>query len=167
MLRCFRRRPTSRQTWRPLKLNLRRRWQRRHPRPPNRTEACLHDAPRRWSAAMFKKCTSRLAVRTRWRFGSTFCVVIIAFLLAAAYSEAQNPTSQPTTILSGQVELARLVDLCAERLGLKIEYDASVLKGVVTLRLGESVTDAELWRLTNQILAARGFASVQPPDGKS
>ena len=70
----------------------------------------------------------------------------------------------PRTRLAGEVELARLVDLCAQRLGLKIEYDAKTVQGAkVTLRLGEPVTDDELWALTNQLLATRGLTSVQPP----
>ena len=68
------------------------------------------------------------------------------------------------TRLSGEVELARLVDLCAQRLELKIEYDVRTLQGQkVTLRLGESVTDDQLWALTNQLLAVRGLTSIQPP----
>lgn len=68
------------------------------------------------------------------------------------------------TTLSGEVELARLVDLSARRLGLKIEYDARTLQGVtVTLRLGAAVSDEQLWSLTNQLLAARGLTSIQMP----
>ncbi len=71
---------------------------------------------------------------------------------------------QPTTALSGQLELARLVDLCAERLNLELEYDAKALQGAtVTLRLGEAVGDDELWSLTNQLLVSRGLTSVQMP----
>ena len=68
------------------------------------------------------------------------------------------------TTLSGEVQLARLVDLSAQRLGLKIEYDARTLQGVaVTLRLGAAVSDEQLWALTNQLLAARGLTSIQMP----
>lgn len=68
------------------------------------------------------------------------------------------------TALSGEVQLARLVDLSAQRLGLKIEYDARTLQGVtVTLRLGAAVSDEQLWALTNQLLAARGLTSIQMP----
>ena len=65
--------------------------------------------------------------------------------------------------LTGELELVRLIDLCAEQLDLNIEYDAAVLKGMVTLRLGGGVSDAELWSLTNRVLASRGFATVQRP----
>ena len=72
------------------------------------------------------------------------------------------------TRLSGEVELARMVDLCAARLQIKIEYDSRTLAGQkVTLRLGASVTDDELWALTNQLLTTRGLTSVQPPGSET
>jgi general secretion pathway protein D len=68
------------------------------------------------------------------------------------------------TALSGEVELARLLDLSAQRLGLKIEYDARTLQAAtVTLRLGAALTDEQLWALTNQLLASRGLTSVRMP----
>lgn len=79
------------------------------------------------------------------------------------FAEVVIGAEPPRTILSGQVELPRLVDLCAERLGLNIEYDAAALRGTVTLRLGAGVSDEELWLLTNRVLASRGFTSVQMP----
>ena len=48
------------------------------------------------------------------------------------------------TYLAEEVELARLVDLCTERLGLNIEYDAATLKGAATLRLGSGVSDGSV-----------------------
>ena len=87
-----------------------------------------------------------------------FPAVSLAATLAARFDD------QALTRLSGEVELARLVDLCAQRLQLKIEYDVRTLQGQkVTLRLGASVTDDQLWALTNQLLATRGLTSVQPP----
>ena len=71
----------------------------------------------------------------------------------------------PLTTLSGQLELARVVDLSAERLGLNIEYDATKLKGTVTLRLGGGVTDHELWSLTNRLLSSRGLTTVRRSGG--
>lgn len=70
------------------------------------------------------------------------------------------------THLAEEVELARLVDLCSERLGLNIEYDAATLKGAATLRLGSGVSDGQLWVLTNQLLASRGFTSIRMPGGE-
>src|SRR5262245_44712056 len=62
--------------------------------------------------------------------------------------------------LSGQVEIARLVDLSAQRMKMNVAYDAAALKGTVTLRLAENLSDDELWALTNQVLAAQGLASI-------
>ncbi|MCC6660713.1 MAG: hypothetical protein IT437_07480 [Phycisphaerales bacterium] len=73
--------------------------------------------------------------------------------------------AQPDTThaLAGQIELARLVDLAAHRLHLVIDYDAAALKGTITLRQANGVSDAELWDLTNRLLAARGFTTVRMP----
>ena len=57
--------------------------------------------------------------------------------------------------------MARLVDLCAQHLSLHIDYDAVSLKGAITLRVASSLSDQELWELTNRVLATRGFAMVQ------
>ncbi len=78
----------------------------------------------------------------------------------AALQEAAQPAA---SALAGQIELARLVDFAAERLKLRIEYDAAALRGNVTLRLGESVSNDELWALTNRVLASRGFTTVRMP----
>ncbi len=67
------------------------------------------------------------------------------------------------TQISENVDLPRLVDLCAQRLGLNIQYDPNVLKGALTLRLGAGVTDQELWALTNRLLAARELTTIQMP----
>lgn len=73
------------------------------------------------------------------------------------------------------MELARLVDLAADRLKLNIEYDPAALKGSVTLRLGADrsgkgeggarggLSDEELWSLLNRVLAARGLTTVRLP----
>lgn len=86
------------------------------------------------------------------------CIVAMLGLARSEYTFCQQP---PRTQLQGEVDLARLVDLCAQRLDLTVEYDASVLKGKVTLRLTESLTDAELWDLTNRVLGLRGFTTVR------
>jgi type II secretory pathway component GspD/PulD (secretin) len=91
--------------------------------------------------------------------------VVLCFVCAML--RAEPPVGGGTrTVLAGQIELARLVDLAATRLGLNIEYDASVLRGSVTLRLEAGLSDDELWALTNRVLAARGFTTIRlPGDG--
>ncbi|TVQ55019.1 MAG: hypothetical protein EA377_04175 [Phycisphaerales bacterium] len=90
-------------------------------------------------------------------------LITITFALCTDADAQQVSENDAATRLSGQLELARLVDLAAERLNLNIEYDASQLRGQVTLRLGAAVTDQELWILTNRVLASRGFATVANP----
>lgn len=76
---------------------------------------------------------------------------------------AAGTRAQPVeTALSGTIAISRMVDLVAKRLNLEIEYDASILKGEVTLR-ADRVSDAELWALTNRLLASRGFTTVRMP----
>lgn len=88
------------------------------------------------------------------------CSVIAPFCGA---QERKGPQPAPELLLTEQIELARLVDIAAQRLKVNIEYDAALVKGAVTLRLGAGISDAELWDLTNRILAARGFTTVRPP----
>ncbi len=84
--------------------------------------------------------------------------------MTAAHAASGQPSpspSAPRTTPAGQVELARLIDLCAQRLKLNIDYDAAALKGTVTLRLDAPLSDDDLWLLTNRVLAARGFTTVR------
>jgi len=73
----------------------------------------------------------------------------------------QTQAQPPELTLTEQIDLARLVDMAAQRLKLNIEYDAAAVKGTATLRLGAGVTDAELWELANQLLASRGFTTIR------
>lgn len=92
------------------------------------------------------------------------CIVLC---MRPCFAQAADPDGPPLRTermtLNGEIELARLVDLCAAKLGLTVEYDASAIKGAVTVRLGESLTDDELWALANELLASRGFATVRRP----
>ncbi len=88
-----------------------------------------------------------------------FLAIIAGSLACAGHaSQPQSPILLPT-----QLDLPRLVDLSAQRLGLNIEYDAAAIRGEVALRLGTALTDDELWVLTNRALAARGFTTVRQP----
>lgn len=84
---------------------------------------------------------------------------------SASAKVATEPASgTPSRIeLNGQVELARLLDICAQRLDLQITYEAGAVKDTLTVRLPKGLTDQELWQLTNQILATKGLASVELP----
>jgi type II secretory pathway component GspD/PulD (secretin) len=64
-------------------------------------------------------------------------------------------------VLAEQVDLARLLDLCASRLHLNLEYDPATVKGAITFRFPTAIPDQDLWTLTNRLLAAHGFTTVQ------
>src|SRR5262245_40534235 len=96
-----------------------------------------------------------------------FVALVFAIWLIAAPPTPCAAQPQDRTALAGQVELSRLVDLAADRLHVKLEYDTAALKagGSVTLRLDSALSDAELWSLTNRVLAERGFTTVLMPGG--
>lgn len=81
----------------------------------------------------------------------------ILLLLSVFLAQPQRETVLPT----GDIPLARLVDLSAEMIDASIEYDASVIRGSTTLRLSDQLATGELWTLTNELLAARGFTTVR------
>lgn len=114
----------------------------------------MSDRAARWCRFCRHSLCGLHAVRDCFR-GMT---VATACLLGAAQTHAQQPSSQ--TEIADTIELARLVDLCAARLNLSINYDAR-LTGTVTLRLHAAMTDRELWELTNRLLASRGFTTVR------
>jgi general secretion pathway protein D len=97
------------------------------------------------------------------------CTLCLLPTLAPYATHAAQPRPRPAlepgpeTALAGQLELARLVDIAAQRLGLNIDYDAAALRGTVTLRIGAAIADDELWLLTNRLLATRGFTTVRMP----
>ncbi len=95
---------------------------------------------------------------------STFRSMALALILLLVASADAQVQDESLTSLSGRTELARLVDLCALRLGIAIEYDAADLTGkVTTLRLDEPLSDQALWALTNRLLASHGFVSIRLP----
>jgi type II secretory pathway component GspD/PulD (secretin) len=57
-----------------------------------------------------------------------------------------------------------LVDLSAEQLGLRVTYDEATLKSKVTLRQDRPIADAELWQLTNRLLADQGLTTIRSGD---
>lgn len=116
--------------------------------------------------------TSRLGYLPSLVLGLTgMCMASLAMAQQAVIPRQTTPTPdaqrdkepKSRTSLNGELELARLIDLCAAKLGLTVEYDAAALKGAVTVRLGDNLTDAELWSLANELLASRGFATVRRP----
>lgn len=94
-------------------------------------------------------------------FFTLTCPALYALPLLQAPADPPPTPTIDLTSLNGKVEVTRLVDLAAAQLKLNIEYDAGVLDGTVTLRLGSPLTNDELWALTNHVLASRGFTTVR------
>jgi len=80
---------------------------------------------------------------------------------SATGSRDAAEVSQDGSLLAEQIDLARLLDLCASRLKLNVEYDPAIIKGTITFRFSEAVSDEQLWTLTNRLLASHGFTTVQ------
>jgi len=66
-----------------------------------------------------------------------------------------------------EVELADLLNVCAEGLGLSIDYDRSQVQGRVTLRAADGFEQEELWPLANRLLLSKKLTSVQAPGEES
>ena len=92
-----------------------------------------------------------------WAVLTWFIIVLVCPSIAPRVAFAR---SDERIALSGQVELPRLLDLCAEQLALTIDYDPSVVTGSFALRSAQPLTTEELWALTTRVLALRGFAVV-------
>ena len=77
---------------------------------------------------------------------------------------SQRDESSPLASLAGEIELSRLVDLSAARLGLSLQYPKGGLAKTVTIRQTEGLTDEAVWRLANQLLIAENLCVIQPPE---
>lgn len=110
-------------------------------------------------------CTRRAAAFTGLRFRCFTSACILALIGSLLPFTAQ--ASPPATAISlpAQVELPRLLDLCAARLGLALDYDSAALRGQITLRADATFSPQELWTLTNQLLVSRGFTTVGAASG--
>jgi len=96
----------------------------------------------------------------------------VGLVAVAVWSSAQaQPQSGLSTItddkppvqLSGQMDISRLIDLCADRIHERVDYDTTLVRGSVTLRVGSALNTTELWQLTNLLLAQRGLTTVRVP----
>jgi general secretion pathway protein D len=70
--------------------------------------------------------------------------------------------AQPT-VLTGNIPLARLVDLVSAQQSVRIDYDPAQLQGTITLRDGSGMTPEQLWDFTNTALASRGWTTIRQP----
>lgn len=93
----------------------------------------------------------------------SWCLAILSVAWCAlSLAHSKGPDNGGTT-LAGQLDLARLVDLAADRLRLSVTYDPQALRATVTIRAAASLTDEELWSLANQSLIAQGLATIRTP----
>ncbi len=74
---------------------------------------------------------------------------------------AQNAPKESRVKPNEQMTLADLVVLSASRLNMRLEFDPAVLQGNVSLKMPDGMRDEELWTLTNQVLAQRGFTTIR------
>jgi type II secretion system protein D len=106
-------------------------------------------------------------------FHGLYPAVTVVCMIASPSSVKAQSSPQPgvqsavSIRLSGQVPLARVVDLASERMGVRIEYDASALTGAVTVRGDSGLSPQELWDFMNLTLASRGFATIRTPGSET
>ena len=94
------------------------------------------------------------------RFRSVF-VAFVLVLVGPVIGAQQSRPRDELHLPSGPIDLARLVDLASQRLSLRITYDDAALKSKATLRLPTSLSDQELWDLTNRLLAEQGLVTAR------
>ena len=87
----------------------------------------------------------------------------LAALLLGALAAAAPPDDHIT--LTGQTELARLLDLAAARRGITVHYPDDLARRKVLLRTTGALTDEQLWSLTNGLLQSQGLATVEIAGG--
>lgn len=87
----------------------------------------------------------------RWAVLWLACITLV--ILAPARAQDQ-------IVLPAEVELARLVDLSAERLGLSILYEPRQLAGSFMVRGSHNLDDEGLWKLTNELLVQQDLTTV-------
>lgn len=62
--------------------------------------------------------------------------------------------------LAGRVEIARLADYLSANCSITVVYDQAKLRDTVTIRSGEPLSSAQIWRLFNDQLAERGMTTI-------
>ncbi len=99
---------------------------------------------------------------------TSWLIAVGTWVCSVAPDSLAIGVAQPeaSVTLAGQTDVARLVDLASERLGVRVEYDPAVLKGAVTVRGGGGagdggIPDSELWEAVNAALAGRGFTIIR------
>ena len=89
----------------------------------------------------------------------------ISLCLVLFWLTSQPSLAQDRVHLPAEVELARLVDLSAQRLGLRIAYEPRQLAGTFMVRSGEGLDDEALWALTNELLVQKNLTTISTGQG--
>lgn len=102
-----------------------------------------------------------------WSVWLTSGLVGVGAALAQPMHPREVQAASGGIVLTGSVEFARLLDLCAQRLNVAIDYDPAMVRGLqVTLRSSGGISDAELWGLTARALAQKGLTTIRQPGSK-
>lgn len=75
-------------------------------------------------------------------------------------SAGEAEDRQGNLSLPSQIELARLVELVGESVGVSIHFDPQKIQGTVRLELRQGLNQAQLWSVFNQVLVNRGLTTV-------
>ena len=92
--------------------------------------------------------------------------IALIWLLAGLSGSAiaKSPPGNNGHNLAERMDLARLVDLSREKLGINIEYDPKLFQGaVIALRLDHALSDEKLWELTLSSLSKHGLTVIRMP----
>lgn len=83
---------------------------------------------------------------------------LLAVITPVSAGEAED--RQGNLSLPSQIELARLVELVGESVGVSIHFDPQKIQGTVRLELRQGLNQAQLWSVFNQVLVNRGLTTV-------
>jgi type II secretory pathway component GspD/PulD (secretin) len=86
---------------------------------------------------------------------------------AAEQQEAKPARARDIVFFERDITLGELLFLCADEVGVTIEFDPAKLGGPVKPRPGARYSAERAWQLAQQELAAAGLATVQPPGSRT
>ena len=103
------------------------------------------------------------------RILSRYCAITLVLLSTIsapvpACAAQDDPDTDSRVNLTEQNNLAAMVELSAEQLGISLDYPRDALQRMtLNLRLAESLTKQQLWDVTNRLLVENGYTSVRSP----
>lgn len=92
--------------------------------------------------------------------------MLVGVLLLAVINCSVSTFAQESLIISGEMPIARLLDLAASRSKINLQYDRSVVgTATAVVRTSDGLTDSELWAAVHAALNSRGLTIVQAGSG--